>query len=135
MKPKARGYIHLIAFFSALGACLILISESYQTRAFASTIIYSLSLTGLYAVSSLYHCIHWPRPYYLLMKRMDHAFIFALIAGTATPICLLGLNENLGKPFLLTLWTLAILGMIVTVFWPHAPKWFRACIYVALGWL
>jgi len=130
-----RGYIHLITFFFALGACFTLITENHQTRIFSSIIIYSLCLTGLYGVSSIYHCIHWSRPNYLLMKRIDHAFIFALIAGTATPICLLGLKETLGRPLLLVIWLFATLGMLVTVFWPHSPKWFRACIYLALGWL
>jgi hemolysin III len=134
MRPLIRGHIHLAAFFVAIGAVILLITKSHGTRALTATIIYSLSLILLYGVSALYHCHLWSRPKYLLIRRIDHAAIFALIAGSATPICLLGLKNGSGLKLFSILWVLAIIGMLIAIFWTHAPKWVRAILYVTIGW-
>jgi hemolysin III len=135
LKPIARGYIHKTAFFIALAACAILIAQSHTLLSMISNIIYSLTLTGLYGVSALYHSHWWSRRNYLLIKSIDHAAIFALIAGTATPICLLGLRNESGWLLFFVMWTFATIGMYMSVFWIHGPKWVRAFFYVAIGWL
>ncbi len=134
MKPLVRGYIPQATFFIALGACIALISQSHGVRALFSTIVYSFTLTLLYGVSALYHRSMWSHRNYLLMKRIDHAAIFALIAGSATPICLLGLKGESRLQLFLIIWTMAIFGMILTIFWIHTPKWARAFLYVVIGW-
>ncbi len=135
MKPLIRGYIHQAAFVIALGACALLISQSHGARALTSNIIYSLTLTGMYGVSALYHSPMWSRRNYLLMRSIDHAAIFALIAGSATPICLLGLNNESGRRLLFMLWGIAAIGMFLAIFWTQGPKWMRSLLYVAIGWL
>jgi len=135
MKPLIRGYILQAAFFIALGACALLIVKSHGAHALTANIIYSLTLTGMYGVSALYHCPIWSRRNYLLMRSIDHAAIFALIAGTATPICLLGLNNEPGRRLLFLLWGVAAIGMLLAIFWTQGPKWVRAFLYVAIGWL
>jgi len=134
MKPLIRGYIHQVAFFIALGACVMLIAQSQGTRALISNIIYSLTLIGMFGVSALYHRPMWSRRNYLLMRSIDHASIYAYIAGSATPICLLGLNEVLGWRLLFIIWTIATIGMFFAIFWTQGPKWIRACLYIAVGW-
>lgn len=135
MKPLARGYIHLAAFFVTLCACTILIMYSNGAYAIVASVIYSTSLIGQYGVSALYHTRTWSRQKYLLMRRIDHAAIFVLIAGTATPICLLRLNNEPGFQLLTILWLVAIIGMLMTTLWTHVPKWVRASLYVAMGWI
>lgn len=135
MKTLIRGYIHQTAFYIALIACAVLLSKSRSDRALVANIIYSLSLTGLYFVSGLYHCFAWTPRKYSIMKSIDHAAIFALIAGTATPICVLGLKNALGMKLLASIWAIAGVGMLLTIFWSKEPKWVRALFYVALGWL
>lgn len=130
-----RGYIHQAAFIIALGACSLLILHSHDSRELASNIIYSLSLVGLYGVSALYHIPLWNRRAYALMRRVDHAAIFALIAGSATPICLLGIKGQLGEELMAIIWIIAGIGMLIAIFWSHAPKWVRAFLYVSAGWL
>jgi hemolysin III len=134
MKPLLRGYIHQAAFYLAFGACCILISVSHGTRAISANIIYSVTLMGLYAISAFYHRPMWGYRGYELMRRIDHAAIFGLIAGSATPICLLGLKGALGNKLLFIIWTIAVIGMLMTIFWRDAPKWVRASLYVTAGW-
>ncbi|WP_454785721.1 PAQR family membrane homeostasis protein TrhA [Legionella sp. WA2024007413] len=135
MRPLARGYIHLAAFFITLYACTILILYSNGVYAIYASIIYSGSLIGQYGVSALYHTRLWSRQKYLLLRRIDHAAIFVLIAGTATPICLLKLNKASGLHLLSILWLVALFGMLITTLWPHVPKWFRAFLYIIMGWI
>ncbi|MBI2785244.1 MAG: hemolysin III family protein [Legionella longbeachae] len=135
MKPLARGYIHLAAFFITLCACTILIIYSNGAWAIFASVVYSVSLVGQYGVSALYHTRMWNRQKYLLLRRIDHATIFVLIAGTATPICLLKLNNAFGLQLLSIFWLVAIIGMFMTTIWPHVPKWTRSLLYVAMGWI
>jgi hemolysin III len=135
MRPLLRGYTHQAAFFIALIACAFLIYNSHGTRAIISSLIYSFSLAGLYSISALYHCRLWSRGIYLLLRRIDHAAIFVLIAGTATPVCLLGLQDETGLLLLSIFWIIAIIGMLIAIFWSHAPKWTRSLLYIFAGWL
>ncbi len=135
MKPLTRGYIHQGAFFIALGACAMLIAKSDEIRVLIANIIYSLTLVGMYGISALYHRPMWSRQSYLLMRSFDHAAIFALIAGTATPICLIGLKDELGLRLFSIMWGIATMGIFLTIFWTQGSKWIRALLYVAMGWL
>ncbi|MCE0724333.1 MULTISPECIES: PAQR family membrane homeostasis protein TrhA [Legionella] len=135
MKPLARGYIHLAAFFIALCACTILVLYSKGDYAIVASIIYSVSLIGQYGVSALYHTRMWTRQKYLLLRRIDHAAIFILIAGSATPICLLKLKNASGLQLLSVFWLVALIGLLTTTIWTHVPKWVRALLYVTTGWI
>src|SRR4051812_14882824 len=95
-KPLLRGHFHQAAFFIAFGACAMLIGRSHTMKVFFPILIYSLSLTGMFGISALYHRPRWNDHWRVLMKRIDHAAIFVLIAGTGTPICLLALPGNTG---------------------------------------
>jgi hemolysin III len=61
--------------------------------------------------------------------------IFALIAGTYTPFCVLLLPGSVGIPLLVAVWTGAALGIGFTLLWTDAPKAVVATVYVALGWI
>ena len=134
-KPLLRGYSHQFAFFIALGACFVLLKNSYGKNTFISTVIYSFSLCGLFGISALYHRPNWQPQQRLLMKRLDHTAIYILIAGTSTPICLLALSPIPGWQLLKLVWTAAIFGIIQSLFWVKAPKWLSALLYIIVGCL
>lgn len=134
-KPLLRGHFHQAAFFIALGACAMLIARSQGPRSLTGTIIYSISLAGLFGWSALYHRPNWEPAARTWMKRIDHAMIFILIAGTGTPICLLAIAENGGFEPLMLVWTAAGIGILQSLFWVKAPKWVSAVLYVAVGWM
>jgi hemolysin III len=68
------------------------------------------------------------------MRRLDHAAILLLIAGTYTPFCLL-LGGALGDTLLWVIWTGAALGLARAILWPRAPRPLVAAVYVLLGWV
>jgi hemolysin III len=134
-KPLLRGHFHQAAFFSALGASAVLIFQSHGWLTLASIIVYSLSLCGLLGISALYHRKQWLPAGRARMRRLDHAGIFILIGGTATPVCLLGMSAPAGPRVLMIFWTAVALGVVQSVFWAKAPKWLAAALYVGVGWL
>lgn len=133
IKPFLRGHFHQAAFFMALGACTLLVVKSQQLSSIWATSIYSLSLVTLLGISALYHRINWAPSTRMIMRRLDHAAIYFLIAGTMTPICLLALPETSGKRLLIIAWTAAGLGMLVSFAFTHKPKWLNATLCLSAG--
>lgn len=135
MKPALRGYLHQEAFFVALGACILLIAKSTNSISYLSSLVYSLGLLLLFGISAIYHRPQWEPKQRAVLKRLDHSAIFVLIAGTFTPICLLGLPQEQGNLLLIVIWVAALAGIIQSIFWVKAPKWLTALFYIAMGWM
>ena len=68
------------------------------------------------------------------LRRLDHIAIFGLIAGTYTPVSLVGLGGAWGWSIFGVIWGLFLLGAAVKVLWLHAPRWLSVALYVAMGW-
>lgn len=95
---------------------------------------YGASLFSLFLVSAVFHRPTWSPRVRGWIARLDNSAIFLLIAGTYTPICLL-LNGGYGRTLLSVAWMGALLGIVLSVAWPLAPKPLMAAIYVLLGWV
>jgi hemolysin III len=133
VKPRLRGVLHQYAFAVSplVGAALVVVAPSGPPR--AAVMIYALSMSGLFGTSALYRRIDWsPRPR-RWMRRLDHAMIFMLIAGTYTPFALLVLDGALATAVLVRVWGGAVGGIIQQLVWADAPKWLTSAIYVSLG--
>jgi hemolysin III len=135
IKPSLRGHFHQAAFFFALGACSMLLSIAQGLTSILVTIVYSISLIGLFGISALYHRPTWKPEQRIWMKRLDHAAIYLLIAGTTTPICVLSLPGAAGVNLLRLVWLSAIFGIFQSLFWVKAPKWVSAGLYITVGCL
>src|SRR5215217_9314419 len=92
VKPLLRGVSHQVAAFVALGAGAVLVSLAPGRSARLAALVYGLSLVAMFAVSALYHRPTWAPAARARMRRLDHATIFVLIAGTFTPFAVLGLE-------------------------------------------
>jgi len=136
VKPLLRGHIHQATFFIALGSSAMLIAKSSSsgTKAVVSTIIYSFTLLLLFGISALYHRPQWNEKNRKIMKRLDHAAIFMIIAGSCLPICVLGLGGALGTKLIMLILIACSLGMLKEILWIRSPKWVSATLYVAVGW-
>lgn len=134
-KPLLRGVLHQEAAWFALGAGAVLIAMSRTLEAAIAAAIYSASLVVQFAVSSIYHRVQWTTTRMrAVMRRADHSAIFVLIAGTYTPISLLGLTEADGRRLLVIIWIGAAAGVALSLLWVNAPKAFVALVAVILGW-
>ena len=134
VKPRLRGVSHQYAAYVAIPAGLLLSWKAPTTKAAVGALVYTASLMSLFSVSAFYHIPTWKPLQRKWMRRMDHAAIFLLIAGTYTPICMLALPGTEGKVLLQTVWAGAAAGICQSLFWVTAPKPFVTALYVLLGW-
>jgi hemolysin III len=88
----------------------------------------------MFGTSAAYHRIAWKPRARATLKRLDHANIFVLIAGTYTPLGILALPWADGQWLLIAVWIGAGLGIAFRVFWLGAPRWLYVPLYLALGW-
>ena len=136
VKPRLRGVLHQWAFVVslALGLCLVLAASG--GREVVAAAIYAGSVAALLGTSALYHRVNWTRAgARRWMRRLDHAMIFVLIAGTYTPFALLALEGGLAMGILIAVWAGAAGGIVLQLVWVDAPKWVSAVVYVVLGWV
>ena len=134
VKPTWRGWIHAGTFPVAivLGITLIVLGDGVAAK--VSSAVFILCSLLLFGVSALYHRFNWSEKTRRMLKRLDHANIFLLIAGSYTPITVLALPESKAVVLLWLVWGGALLGIGFRVFWIGAPRWLYVPLYVALGW-
>ncbi|MEY4321105.1 MAG: hypothetical protein RLZZ471_1046 [Actinomycetota bacterium] len=134
VKPTWRGWIHtgVLPIVIAGGIVLIVLAEGMVAK-IASAIFFASSFL-LFGNSALYHRFNWKPRVKKALKRIDHANIFLLIAGSYTPITLLALPKEKASWLMMIIWGTAILGIGFRVFWINAPRWLYVPIYVGMGW-
>ncbi|WP_424936518.1 MULTISPECIES: PAQR family membrane homeostasis protein TrhA [Bacteria] len=134
IKPTWRGWIHAGTFPVAIAAGVVLIALAQGAPAkWASAVFMATSLL-LFGNSAVYHRFNWGPTVKGILKRIDHANILLLIAGTYTPIATLALPPGKGTLLLVLVWSGAILGILFRVLWINAPRWLYVALYILLGW-
>ena len=134
IKPTWRGWIHAATFPVAIVAGIILIFVAEGGAAKWASAVFMASSLLLFGNSALYHRFDWGPKTRAVLKRIDHANILLLIAGTYTPLAVLALPPEKGAILLVVVWSGALLGILFRVFWIDAPRWLYVALYLALGW-
>lgn len=134
IRPTWRGWIHAGTFPVAVvaGAVLIIVADGAAAK-WASAVFMVTSML-LFGNSALYHRFDWQPKVKVLLKRIDHANILLLIAGTYTPLAVLALPPEKGVLLLCLVWGGTLIGILFRVFWIHAPRWLYVALYLLLGW-
>lgn len=134
LKPTWRGWIHAATFPVAIAAGIVLITLAQGPAAKWSSAVFMATSLLLFGNSALYHRFNWAPKTKATLKRIDHANIVLLIAGTYTPIAVLALPTSQSVLLLSLVWGGAILAILFRVFWINAPRWLYVAIYLLLGW-
>ncbi|MCH7836345.1 MAG: hemolysin III family protein [Chloroflexi bacterium] len=134
-RPLLRGWFHLYAAIAAIAGAVLLVLLANSPRAYVGAAIFGASLILLYTTSAAYHRITWSPRLRGIVRRLDHSMIFALIAGTYTPISLLVLNTAWWISVLSVVWGITAVGILLKVVLPGAPKWLSVTLYAIVGWL
>jgi hemolysin III len=135
VRPRLRGVLHQYAFFVSVVCGVLLVLGASGAGERVSAVVFAAAMATMFGVSALYHRITWrpgPRRW---MRRLDHAAIYLLIAGTYTPFGLLALSGAWRWTVLPVVWGGALAAIILKLAWVDAPKWVAAAIAVALGWI
>ncbi len=136
-KDPGSAITHFIGMIAAIAATAPLLLRAAQNSlihviAFS---IFMLSMILLYAASTTYHTFDISPSINKRLKKLDHAMISVLIAGSYTPVCLIVLEPPMGYFLCALVWTIALAGIIIKMFWIYCPKWFSSVLYIAMGWL
>lgn len=128
--PRWRGRLHLGALVVAVPAAAALVAHDPD----APVLVYAVALVATFAVSSVYHLSRAGPERRSLLRRADHALIYAYIAACYTPFCLVGLPGGLGRALLAVVWTGAAVGMAAKVVGFERTRVLSGVLYVVVGW-
>lgn len=134
-RPRLRGVLHQYAFFVSLLLGIGLVAGADGARARTGAAVFAVSVAAMLGISALYHRVVWPPAPRRWLRRLDHAAIFLLIAGTYTPFGLVTLEGAWRVAVLSVVWTGAAIALVLKVAWVDSPRWVAAVIAVALGWV
>lgn len=133
-KPRLRGWLHAGMFPAVLISGVFLTALADSTRGRIACAVYVLSACLLFGISALYHRGDWSPRANAVLRRLDHANIFLIIAGTYTPLTMLLVPGGRGQVLLWAVWAAAAAGIAFRVFWVGAPRWLYTPCYIAMGW-
>ncbi len=132
----ADGTMHAVGVLGALSGAIVLIVWSAGAASagqMAAIAVYGATLIATFAASAFYHFTPWEdiRP---LLRRFDHAAIYLKIAGTYTPLVVM-IGTGFAYLVLAVVWGLAVVGMVLKLFFWRTPGRFGPALYLIMGWL
>jgi hemolysin III len=136
LREPVNGLTHLGAALAAkIGLVVLLILGWGSLAKVISLGVYGLTLVLLFAASAAYHLVRARPGVIEWLRKLDHAAIYLLIAGTYTPFCALMFTGFWKWGMLAIVWALAGVGITVKMFIVRAPRWLNAGVYLLMGWL
>src|SRR5215831_3409512 len=135
VKPMLRGWLHLICFEASLVLGTLALAHAHGAVRITAMAVFAASVSAMFGVSALYHRGSWASKWHSRLQRLDHAMIFLLIAGTATPAFLIAVHGVARVAGLITIWALTLTAAAIHMAWMHAPELLVGGTFVALGWL
>jgi len=135
-REPVSGLTHLTAAVFAAAGLVALVAVGWGNIAKTIALsIYGATLLVLFSASASYHLVR-ARPSGLsVLRKLDHAAIYLLIAGTYTPFCVLAFEGFWRWGFLAVVWSLALIGVLTKLLMMGAPRWLSTGLYLILGWL
>jgi hemolysin III len=85
VKPLLRGWLHLISFEASLVLGTLAFANAHGAVRITAIAVFAVSVSAMLGTGAPYHSGNWAAAWHQRMQRLDHAMIFLLIAGTATP--------------------------------------------------
>jgi len=132
----ADGCIHVVSVVASLIALVALLIVAFETQAalwIVSLAIYGVALVATFSCSAGYHLIVRPK-LKSIFRRLDHAAIFLMIAGTYTPFALMKMDASWGLTLLAVVWSMAALGIAIKLFAPRYLEGVSTALYLVQGW-
>ncbi|WP_342078473.1 hemolysin III family protein [Yoonia sp. SS1-5] len=132
----ADGTMHVIGVIGAITGAVILVLWAADMAAPAQLLaiaIYGGTLIATFVASACYHMTPW-EPIRPALRRFDHAAIYLKIAGTYTPLVVM-IGTGFAYAVLGIVWGLAVIGVVLKLFFWRSPGRFGPALYLIMGWL
>ena len=132
-RPSLRGVLHAVAFVVSVAVGALFVAYAPAGHVVGAA-VFAVTASVMLGTSALYHLVTWSPTRRLWMRRADHVALFFLIAGTYTPVALIGLHGAWRSTTLAVVWSGAALAALTKICWVEAPKWLSVALGIALGW-
>lgn len=119
---------------SALTLLTVFAAQSSDGAKIASALVFGIALILMYGASTLYHAIQAPK-IKAILRQLDHSAIYILIAGTYTPISLLGIQGAWGWSLFGASWSIALIGIALKIIYPRRFERLSLVLYTLMGWM
>jgi hemolysin III len=133
VKPLLRGWLHLISFEASLVLGNLALANAHGAVRITAIAVFAASVSAIFGTSALYHRGNWAGAWHRRLQRLDHAVIFLLIAGTATPAFLIAAHGAARLAGLITTLTLTLTAAAIHMAWMNAPELLVGGTFVGLG--
>ena len=133
----ADGFLHVVGVTASLVALIVLLVIGIKSDTalwIVSLTIYGLALVSTFSFSAGYHLVTRPPRVREWLRRLDHAAIFLMIAGTYTPFVLIEMNTPWGLSLLAVVWAIAAVGIVLQLFAPRYLGGLSVALYLIQGW-
>jgi len=133
----ADGVVHVIGIAAGTIGAIVLIAIAAMKQSYVEVIavtIYALGMILMFSCSALYNLARKSR-HREFFRRLDHSGIFIMIAGTYTPFTMLMLTGKLALIVMALVWSVAIFGIVIKLFWPKRLEGVTTGLYIAMGWI
>lgn len=134
VKPLLRGWLHLICFQASLVLGTLALVGAHGGLRIAAIAVFAASVSAMFGASALYHRGNWTAAWHKRLQRLDHAMIFLLIAGTATPAFLIAAHGAARVAGLILVWALTLLAASIRMARMNVPELVAGSMFVGLGW-
>lgn len=141
LREPVNGLTHIAGAVLSVVALVLLMYRAASKRKvlhIAAFCIYGISQITLYTMSAIYHSLNASSGTIDILRQVEHAMIYFLIAGTYTPICLIVLKGRWGWSLFGINWALAIIGMTLKLTLRYPPQFVRVILFsffIIMGWL
>jgi hemolysin III len=139
IREPINSLTHLVGIFLSIAALVLMIVKAVTTSgsatSLAAVIVFGISLILLYTASTTYHWVIANDKVISFLRKIDHSMIFVLIAGTYTPLCIIGLKGVLGWTMFGIITGLGVAGVVFKMVWFNCPRWLSTAIYIGMGWI
>lgn len=136
VREPVNGLSHLGGAIAALAGlvALLVIGRSNAGKEL-SLLIYGCTLVLLFSASATYHLVRGSPRVTTILRKLDHAAIYLLIAGSYTPFCYNMFSGFWKWGLLATVWSLALAGVALKLLTVRSPRWLSTGLYLLLGWM
>ena len=138
IREPVNALTHLLGAVLSIIGTIVLFNYTeapLNPVAIISILIFGISLAALYTTSGIYHLVHTTDAILTKLRKLDHSMIFLLIAGSYTPFCMLSLSGAWQWSIIIIVWSLALIGIILKMFWIDMPRWLSTGFYIGMGWI
>ena len=131
----ADAVVHVLGVLFAINASLWLLWHVTGLSVLVSVSVYCVGLLAMIGCAAAYNLMPHHRPSKMVLRRLDHAAIFIMIAATYTPFAVNRLGATSGTIILCVVWACATFGVVMKLIWPRRFEWLSLGLYLAMGWV